>query len=192
MLYSKIKLTTASILALTFAGAGFWQARCWADGNGNDSGAKVSKTISEESFHVKLKEVCHDDSTLVIQIDVETPARSTVVVSKDRGAHGGIRISSSAGDSDRPDGRSHLQLVILADRVKLKVGSTTAVKFVLGYKIGSISGSTGETVSIPTDGKQLADFLSVPIKSGVYQYGQPTKLVIFNGVTYNLVVNKST
>jgi hypothetical protein len=43
---------------------------------------------------------------------------------------------------------------------------------------------------MPADAKRLADLLKVPIKSGEYDYGQPTKLLTFNGVTYTLVVSK--
>jgi hypothetical protein len=43
---------------------------------------------------------------------------------------------------------------------------------------------------MPADAKQLSDILTVPIKSGEYEYGLATKLVTFKGVTYSLVVNR--
>ena len=54
----------------------------------------------------------------------------------------------------------------------------------VSHKVGSISGSISDAEPMPADAKQLADLLTVPIKPGTYQYGQPAKLVTFKGVTY--------
>ena len=81
-----------------------------------------------------------------------------------------------------------MQLIVFADQVEGKEGTATAVKFLLGHKVGKISGSTSETVPMPAGAKQLSDLLTVPIKSGEYRYGQMTKVVTFKGVTYSLLV----
>ena len=184
MLFSRIRITTsitaAALLALTFAGASLWQARTWADG----------KARSDKGFRVTVNEVIRDDSTVVTQIDIETQPGSAVELSSDKDKGGGTVFSSDATEPDRTDGPSHMQVTVFADQVEWKEGATAAVKFILGHKVGKISGSTSETLPMPPDAKQLSDVLTVPIKSGEYRYGQVTKLVIFKGVTYSLVVNR--
>ena len=182
MLFSKIRLTTgtaaAALLALTLVGAGLWQARTWADG----------KAPPEQTFRVTVNEVISDDSTVVTQIDTETQPGSTIELSSDKDKGGGTTFSSEAADPDRPNGPSRVQVIVLADQVEWKGGAATAVKFLLGHKVGKVFGSTSETVPMPAGAQQLSDLLAVPIKSGEYKYGQATKLVTFKGVTYSLLV----
>jgi RNA polymerase sigma factor (sigma-70 family) len=182
MLFSKIRLTTAiaaaALLALALAGAGFRQARAWAD----------AKAPPPKTFRVTVNEVIHDDSTVVTQIDIEAQPGSTIELSSDKDKGGGTTFDSEATDPDRPNGPSRMQLIVFADQVEGKEGTATAVKFLLGHKVGKISGSTSETVPMPAGAKQLSDLLTVPIKSGEYRYGQMTKVVTFKGVTYSLLV----
>ena len=129
-----------------------------------------------------VNEVIHDETTVVTQIDIETPPGSKVELSSDKDKGGGMTLSSSA------NGPSRVQLTVFADQVQCKEGGTTAVKFMLGHKVGRISSSTSETGPMPAGAKQLSDLLTVPIKSGEYRYGQMTKVVTFKGVTYSLLV----
>src|SRR5262249_29471238 len=130
-------------------------------------------------------------STVVTQIGIETLPGSTLELFHDKDKRGSFTLSSDSPEPNRAKGQSSTQLVIFADRIqaKWKGGSTNAVKFALGYKIGSISGRCSDAGPMPADAEQLSDLLTVPIKSGEYKYGQPTKLVTFKGVTYSLVVN---
>jgi hypothetical protein len=182
MLFSRIRLTTAittaALLALTLVGAGLWQARTWADG----------KAPPEQTFRVTVNEVIRDDSTVVTQIDTETQPGSTIELSSDKDKGRGTTFSSGGADPDRPNGPSRMQLIVFADQIEGKEGAATAVKFLLGHKVGKISGSTSETVPLPAGAKQLSDLLTVSIKSGEYKYGQAAKVVTFKGVTYSLLV----
>jgi RNA polymerase sigma factor (sigma-70 family) len=182
MHWSKIKITTAittaALLAFTLAGAGLWQSRTWADG----------EAPPEKTFRVTVHEVIHDESTVVTQVEIETQPGSKVELLSDKKKGGGMTFSADAADPDRPNRPSRMQVTIFADQVECKEGATTAVKFLLGHKVGGISGSTSETIPLPADAKQLADLLTVPIKSGEYPCGQATKLVTFKGVTYSLLV----
>jgi hypothetical protein len=182
MLFSKIRLTTgtaaAALLALTLVGAGLRQARALADGKAPPPG----------TFRVTVNEVIRDDSTVVTQVDIETQPGSTIELSSDKDKGGGTTFSSEATDPDRPDGPSGMQVIAFADQVEGKEGAGTAVKFLLGHRVGKISGSTSETVPMPAGAKQLSDLLTVPIKSGEYKYGKATKVVTFKGVTYSLLV----
>jgi RNA polymerase sigma factor (sigma-70 family) len=182
MLFSKIRLTTAitvvALLALTLVGAGLWQARTWADG----------KAPPDKTFTVTVNEVLRDDSAVVTQIDIETQPGSTIALSSDKDKGAGTTFSSEASDPNRPNGPSRMQLIVFADQVEGGEGAAAAVKFLLGHKVGKITGSTSETVAMPADARQLSDLLTVPIKSGEYRYGQVTKVVTFKGVTYSLLV----
>jgi hypothetical protein len=180
MLLSKIKFNTAALLVLTLAGAGFWQARTRAGG----------ETPPDATFHVTVDEVIHDEDTIVTRIGIDAPPGSTVELSTDKDKRIGQTLSADLPDANRSDGLSRIQLVLFADHVEWKGGSTNAVKFLLAYKVGSISGSTSDAGPMPADAKQLADLLTVPIKSGEYKYGQATKLVAFKGVTHSLIVNR--
>jgi RNA polymerase sigma factor (sigma-70 family) len=182
MLLSKIKIATAvataALLALTAAGTGFRQATIWAGG----------QAPPDKSFRVKVNEVIHDETTVVTQIDIETPPGSTVELSSDKDKGGGTTFSSDATGPNRPNGPSRMQLIVFADQVEWKGGAGTVVKFMLGHKVGRISSSTSDTGLMPAGAKQLSDLLTVPIKSGEYRFGQATKLVTFKGVNYSLVV----
>jgi hypothetical protein len=182
MLFSQIRLTTAitaaALLALTLVGAGLWRARTWADG----------KAPPDRTFRVTVNEVIRDDSTVVTQIDIEPQPGSTIELSSDKDRGGRTTFSSEATDPNRPNGPSHMQVIVFADQVEGKEGAATAVKFLLEHRAGKICGSTSETAPMPAGARQLSDLLTVPIKSGEYRYGQATKVLTFKGVTYNLLV----
>jgi hypothetical protein len=136
--------------------------------------------------------VTRSDSTVVSQIRIETLPGSEVEVLSSKGKRGSTRLSTASPDPKRPGGTSSIQLTLRSDHVRGegKGGPTSAVTFLLGYKVGKISGSTSETLPMPADAKRLADVLKVPIKSGEYKYGVATKLVTIQGRTYTLVVNR--
>jgi RNA polymerase sigma-70 factor (ECF subfamily) len=180
MLFSKIKIiaaiTTAALLALTFAGAGLRQARTWAN----------ERTGADEAFGVTVHKMTHDDSTVVTQIDIDALPRSTVEFMSDKDQRGGATLRSSA------NGRSHVGVRIFAKRVQARrKGSwTNRVKFGFEYKVGSITTSTSDAEPMPSGAKRIADVLKLRIKTGEYKYGQKTKLVTFKGVTYSLRVTR--
>jgi hypothetical protein len=180
MLLSRIKITTAALLALTLAGTGLWQARTRAEG----------ETPPDAGFRVVVDEVLHDESTFVTRVGIDTPPGSKVELLSDKGKRISSSLSADVPHPKRPDGLSRIQVVIFADQVEVGGGSTNAVKFLLAYKVGSISSSTSEAGPMPANAKRLVDLMTVPIKSGVYKFGQETKLVTFKGVTYSLVVNR--
>jgi hypothetical protein len=183
MLIYRIKylttMTTSALLALTLAGAGLWQLKTLADG----------KAPADMTFRVTVNEVLRDDSTVVTQIDIATPPRSTVEIFCDKGKGAGSTLSSEATDPKHPNAPSHMQVIVFADHVEGKRGATGAVKFLLAHKVGSIYTTTSETVPMPDSAKVLSDVLTVPIKSGEYRFGRATRLVSFKGVSYRLVVN---
>jgi RNA polymerase sigma factor (sigma-70 family) len=182
MLLTKLTKTAAvaaaALLGLALAGAGLR----------HDAARGDEKAPAEGSFRVSVTDVIRDDDTAVTLIGLEVPRGSKVELLSDREQGGGMSFSTDAADEDRADGRFRMQLTVFADHVERKEGSPGVVKFRLGHTVGKISGSTGETVPMPAGAKQLSDVLTVPIKSGEYAYGRPTKLVTFKGVTYSLVV----
>ena len=190
MLLSRIKITTATLLALILTGAGFWQARTWADGKAQQIGNShlpAKEVVSEGGFHVTVKETIHTATTIATQIDLEALPGLTLEIVTD--AKQGKSVLS-ADLSPRPNGPSTVQLTLRADRVKAKEGRTDEVRFTISYKIDKSSGSTSETVAMPGDAKTLADVLTVALESGEHKFGRATKLATFNGSTYTLVVNK--
>jgi RNA polymerase sigma factor (sigma-70 family) len=192
MRFSRIKVTTVALMVLTLAGAALWQARTWADETtqpAGGSGATVAQPLADGTFRVTVNEVIHDEGTVVTQIGIETRPGSKIELLPDQENRNMNSVSVTTGSND-PAG---MQLVVLGDHVQgqWKGGSANAVKFVLSYKVGKISSSTSETVPLPEGAKQLADVLTVPIKSGEYKYGQPAKLLTFKGVTYRLVVTRA-
>jgi RNA polymerase sigma factor (sigma-70 family) len=187
MLVSKIKFTTAALVALTFVGAILWQATTWAslvDG----SGPAVNGAAANETFRVTVNEVIHDDSTVVTQVEIDAARGATIEMFTDQDKREGAGTHMALGPSDT-SGPARIKLTIFADQVEWKAGSTNLAKFMLHWKLGKISSSTSETDPMPA-GKQLADLLTVPIKSGQYPCGKVTKLLTFKGKTYSLVVNK--
>jgi len=194
MRFSRLKLTTVALLMLTVAGAALWQARTWADEAAplGDSGAAVDKPLAgplpDGTFRVTVSEVIREEGTVVTQIGIETLPGSKIELLPDQENRNMSSISVTTGPNDP----ARLQMVVLGDHVQgqWKGGSVNAVKFALSYQVGKISSSTSETVPMPDGAKELADVLTVPIKSGEYKYGQPTKLLTFKGVTYRLVVTR--
>jgi hypothetical protein len=178
MLLSRIKLTFVFLMGLAVIAAGFWQATTGAGG----------QAPAGKSFRVTVHEVIHDETAVVTQVDLALPLGSTVELLAGKGKGGRSSLRSNVPDPKRSDGLVHVQLTIFADQVELKERATNAVKFMLGQKIGKLSSNTSETVLMPDGAKVLADILTVPIKSGEYPYGRPTKLVTFQGVTYSLLV----
>jgi hypothetical protein len=180
MLCSKIKIAAVIALLLTLAGACLWRA--------TTEGA-VSAESSDESFRVTINEVLNDENTYVSQVRIEARPGSTVEVLSDdkRSAN---KLSAELHTSIQQNEPSSAQLIVFADQVELKEGSTNAVKFLIGFKAGSISTGTSSTKLMPADAKQLSDVLKVHIKSGEFPYGQETKLVTFLGVTRNLAVTR--
>jgi RNA polymerase sigma factor (sigma-70 family) len=202
MVLSRIKFATrALLLAMTLAGAGLWQAGAQAGGKAQPEGTSRAavkegseKPKPDEGFRVTVAEVMKDEDTVVMQVGIETlpGAKVEVLPDKDKRGVNSLSFSSAATDPDRPKGPAAIQLLFLADHLKAewKGGGTNAVMFLFGYKFGGISSSSSQTIPMPADAKRLADILTVPIKSGEYKYGQATKLVTFNGVTYSLVVSR--
>ena len=175
MLLSKLKITTAVLLTLALAGAGAWQARTWADGSARP----------DESFRVTVNEVNNDDSALVTQVEIETLSGSRIEVISDKANRGGGSVTAPT----QTNGPSRTQIIIFADHVEWKFGSTNALKFMMKLKGGS-AGSSFSNTGPMVDGKRLADVLTVAIKPSEYKYGVATKLVTFQDVTYSLVVKK--
>jgi RNA polymerase sigma factor (sigma-70 family) len=201
MLLSRVKIAAgALLLALSFAGAGLWQARTWAGGQApadekpRAAPAAVSGTAAPEpTFRVTVNEVIRDEGAVVTQVSIETSPGAKIEVLPDKDQRGSsFSLSTDGAEASRKKGPAAVQLLFLVDQVQgeWKGGSANAVKFLMGYKIGSISSSTSQTIPMPEGAKQLADVLKLPIKSGEYKYGPPTKLLTFNGVTYNLVVSR--
>ncbi len=173
MLFPKIlKMTAAALMVFAFGAAGLWQTTTRAG-----AGAPV-----DGGFRVTVTEVIHDETTVVTLVGIDAPAGCKIELSSDAKKGGGTSFSSGPREAN-----TRLQLTIFADQVELK-GAPAVLKFMLGYKLGMITGSTSETVPLPAGAKQLEDVLAVPIKSGEYPYGRPTKLVKFNGVTYSMFV----
>jgi RNA polymerase sigma factor (sigma-70 family) len=177
MLISKIKFTMAALLGPTLAGAGLWQAKAWAD----------EKAPADGSFRIAVNEVLNDDSTVVKQIRIEAVPGSTIDVSCDDKRRMNT-LTADLGEPNEPNEPSSAQLIVFADHVEMEEGSTSAVKFVIGFKAGKISSGTSKTEPMPADAKVLSDVLNVQIKSGEYTYGQEMKLVTFMGATYSFVV----
>ncbi len=201
MLLSRVKIATgALLLALSFAGAGIWQARTWAGGQAPadekpraTAAATSGNTAPEPTFRVTVNEVLKDEGTVVTQVRIDIPPGAKLEVLPEKDQRGSsFSLSTGATDPKQPKDQAGVQLVLLVDHVQgeWKGGSANAVKFLFGYKAGSMSSSTSQTIPMPGGAKQLMDVLKVSIKSGEYKYGPPTKLWTFNGVTYNLVVNK--
>jgi hypothetical protein len=182
MLFSKIKITTVALLALTLAGAGLWQARTQAD----------ERVPSDESFRVTVNEVIHDESIVVDQIGIQAPQGCKLEVTSDKRRGNSVLSASvlSADVSHPPDGSSAVQLVYLADQFEGRRGEPSMVKFMFGYKLGGISGSTSSSAVMPADASNVSSLLSPRIKSGEYKFGQAVKLVTFQSETYTLTVNR--
>jgi RNA polymerase sigma factor (sigma-70 family) len=175
MLLSKLKITTAILLTLALAGAGVWQARTRADGTARP----------DDSFRVTVNEVLNDDSAIVTQVGIETLPGSRIEVISDQ-ANRGV---GSVTAPDQTNGMSHTQIIIFADHVEWKPGSTNALKFMMKLNGGAGSSNMSNTGPM-VDGKRLADVVKVTIRPSAYQYGVATKLVTFTDVTYSLVVKK--
>jgi hypothetical protein len=181
MLGSKLKITAATALLLAFAGVGYHQAT---------TRAAVSVVPYDGTFRVTANDVLSGESTFVRELRIEALPGSTIEVSSDdkRVANA---LYAEVGGTIHPIGLSTAQLILFADQVEFKEDGANAVKFLIGYKSGTISLATSKTKAMPEGAEQLSDVLKVHVKSGVYTYGQQTRLVSFMGVTYTLVVNRT-
>jgi hypothetical protein len=117
MLLSKIKVTTAALLALILAGAGLWQARTQAD----------ERATADASFRVTVNEVIHDESIVVAQIGIQAPPGSKLELTSDKRRGNSVL---SADVSNPRDGSSAVQLVYLADQFEGKREEPSMVKFI--------------------------------------------------------------
>src|SRR5262249_1307635 len=154
MTLSRVKTTTAALLlALTLAGAGFWQAPSLANGQAQPRRAapaaapEVSGKVQPvERVRVTVTEGLKDEDTVVPQVGMESMPGAKLEVLPDKEKRGVSSFSLSTGgpDPDRPKARRLIQLVFLVDHVQgeWKGGSANAVKFLFGHKIGGISSST--------------------------------------------------
>jgi RNA polymerase sigma factor (sigma-70 family) len=179
MRYSRIKVAAAVLLAFVLTGTGLWQTRTWAE----------VESPADQSFHVTVTDIIRDDNTIVTQLDFETPPGITLEVFCDKDSRGTFTLSSDSTDG-KGGAASHSQVVIFGDEVESKRDSTSIVKFMIAYKVGRISSSTSQADPMPANAKQLSDLLTVPIKTGDYKFGQPTKLATFKNSTYTVVVTK--
>ncbi len=177
---TRIKIVAAVLATFLLAGAGIWQARTWADG----------KSSKDGTFHATVTNVVNDDSVIVTRIEIDTPPGSKIEVFSDTNKRGNYLLSSDSPGSAGPDGNAHFELIVLGDHVETKDHSANIVKFMLAYRVGGISGSTSDADPFPANAKQLSDILTVPIKSGDYQFGTSTKVATFKGATYIIVVTK--
>jgi hypothetical protein len=203
MLLSRIKLTAAvaaaALLALTLAGTGLWQVRARAGERaprlGGD-GPAVRKAGGEAlpggGFRVTVNDVVRDDSTVVAQVDIDAPPGSRIEVLSDKDKRTTSRLITTTvlPAPNRAGAPPAVRLTVFGDQIEWKGGATPAVKFMLAYQLGKITSSTSESGTMPPGARQLGDVLQVLAKSGEYKYGQVTKLVVFKGVTYSLVVNR--
>jgi hypothetical protein len=190
MLFSKIKTTTAAVLALLVIGGGLWQACIGAKAADDNSPVPAREAARDGTYRVTVNELIRDDATLVTEVDIEAPRGFTVelIAEKDKREAAGSTLSLGPSSSNGP---GHTKLILFADHIEGKAGTPSLVKFMLQWKGGKISSSTSESDPLPAGARQLADILTVPIKSGQYPCGQATKLATFKGRTYSLVVNKS-
>jgi hypothetical protein len=181
MQFSKIKISASAVLLSALAVAGLRQV---------PTRAAVSAAIYDGTYRVATNEVLIDDSTVVKQLRIEALPGSRIEVWSDdkRGAN---KLSAVLSAPIHPIGPSTAQLIVFADQVELNDGSTNAVKFLLGFKAGSISTGTSNTTAMPNGSNRLSDVLKVHIQSGEYSYGQETKLLTFMGVTYSVVVTRT-
>jgi hypothetical protein len=124
---------------------------------------------------------------VVTQIGIDGPPGSKLEVSSNEQRGKSVL---SADISDAPGRPSAVQLVYVADQFDGKKGEPSVVKFMFGYKLGGLSGSTSSSAPMPAGANDVSALLSAPIKSGEYKFGQAMKLVTFRGETYTLVVTK--
>ena len=181
MLFSRIKITAATAFLVALAGVGHRQAT---------TSAAVSPVLCDEIFRVATNDVLNDDNTFVRQLNIDAlPGSIIEVLSDDK------RVANSLyaelGSAIHPVGLSTAHLTLFADQFELKEDGVNAVKFLIGYKSGSISISTSKTKAMPKDAERISDVLKVHLKPGAYNYGQQTKLLTFMGVTYNFVVTRT-
>jgi RNA polymerase sigma-70 factor (ECF subfamily) len=192
MFFSKIKLATGALLVLALLGLACWQATSWAgvklqsdDAAGLTPQRPGGKEVPEGSFRVTVNDILSEETTLVTQIDLETPPGARIELLSDKGKEVGTAITS---DKPQANGLCHLRVLVFADQVQVEKDGPSVVKFMLYYKLGGISSSSSETVPLPVQAKVLGDVLTLPMKSGTYKFGQSTKLATFQGTTYTLTV----
>lgn len=171
---TRAKAVTGGLLALTLAGLGAGQV-----------GTSASEEARfERAFRVTVDEVLAEHGTIVSRIEIETRPGLMVKVVADKANRGG----GSVGTPARPGAPSRTQMIIFADQVQLVAGATNGLKFIM--KLTGAGAATMTTTGPMPGGKALKDVLKIAIKSGEYEYGEPTKLVTYDDVTYNLVVDE--
>jgi RNA polymerase sigma-70 factor (ECF subfamily) len=192
MLFTRIKIMTAALLALALTGTGLWQVSSWAAGKARPNrtarapvNRDVGKALSDGCFRVTVTKVTQQKSKVVTQVDIETLPGSTVELRSDRGKGSS---SSSSSTEPGPNGLCRVRLTLSAERVESKERSRTEVKFEFALQVEKISSSTSETIPMPADARRVADVVKVRLKSGEYKCRQATKLVTLGGTTYSLVV----
>jgi hypothetical protein len=182
MFVSMIKIASATVLLLALASTGLRPpATC----------AAVSAAVSNASFHVTINNVLSDDSALVSQVRIEALPGSTIELLSDE-KHIATTLSAQLGAPIHPNEPSSAELTLFADLVEPEARKVATVKFLIGFKAGSISSSRSSTKPMPAGATELADVMKLHIMGGDYNYGEAVKLATYTGHTYSLLVRRTS
>ncbi|MFO0891087.1 MAG: hypothetical protein U0790_18325 [Isosphaeraceae bacterium] len=137
------------------------------------------------TFRVSVMKLLDEEDIIVAQIEIEAMPGCYVEVASDKPDRGGV---GAATPEPSPTDRSpRTRLTIVGDHVVGGAGTTDALKFLMRMTGGSGTAAMTNTGPIPR-GKRLSETVSVLIEPGEYSYGEATRLVRFQDVTYSLIV----
>lgn len=137
------------------------------------------------TFRVTVTKVLDEEDIIVAQVEIEAMPGCQVEVVSDKPDRGGV--GASTPEPSPTDRSPRTRLTIVGDHVVWAAGMTDALKFLMRMPGGTGTATMTNTGPMP-NGKRLSDAISVLIEPGEYRYGEATKLVRFQDVTYSLIV----
>ena len=158
----------------------FWTTLGVSGGVGDDQ-----QGSHRENFRVTVTKLIHEEDIIVTQVEIEARPGCYVEVVSDKQNRGGVGAASSEPSQANRSPRT--RLTIVGDHVVWDAGSVNALKFLMRIASGSSTAAMTNTGPMPRD-KRLAEAVSVLIEPGEYGYGEVSRLVRFQDVTYSLVV----
>lgn len=141
---------------------------------------------SSDNFRVMVTGVISIEDSVVKQIRIEAIPGSHAKITSDKKGGGGL--SASAGSVDDRAKQGIITVTVFADHLEWEAGDVNALKFLMSIQGDGSKSLMSDTGPMVTE-KQLNDLLTVPLKSGTYEYGTEVPLLRFKDKTYSLTVD---
>lgn len=190
MQLAKLKVMVAVAMTLGLIGAGAWQANAWGAINWGSptvtpmpSAVQDGAALRTDSFHVTVTDTSKDNAVDAEIVIAALPGSTAQVLWHHKGKDTSSTLSTSLS-------QPNAKLVFTIKGEQSDNAGARNLELTIGCKVGGISSTSSQSVSMPADAKRVVDVVKLPMKSGEYRYDEETKIIVLNDSTYSIVVSK--